>query len=369
MDLNTRCPYCETVFPASLEQLQLRKGFIRCVQCAHIFDGYEHVVASDALPTRSSEPSIRVDRAAGATRPVLQQVPREPRVAVSREPRIPVPAEPTVSSAPEPVVPVPAEPRIPAGPVTRTGPSIQAEPHLSELPSVVRGRREFTISDLADIESGPEPFVREAADLPPGDDDIPAAAASDPLVASPVARHDGPDLAGSLRPERQWWRPLIAVVWLLLIALAGLALVAQLVYVFRVQIAANVPALRPALERMCVSLDCTVAWSRQIEHIVITRSSLHQEAAGEDDDQVDSVVLELTMRNAHDRPQEWPTLVLELKDFAGATVARKHLPASVYLPAGRQDTPFPAGTEYDIRLPLTLHGLKVNGYQLTAFFP
>ncbi|HLR78284.1 MAG TPA: zinc-ribbon domain-containing protein, partial [Burkholderiaceae bacterium] len=135
MDLNTRCPYCETVFPASLEQLQLRKGFIRCVQCAHIFDGYEHVVASDALPTRSSEPSIRVDRAAGATRPVLQQVPREPRVSLQREPRVAVSREPRI--------PVPAEPGIPAEPMIRTGPSIQAEPHLSELPSVVRGRREF----------------------------------------------------------------------------------------------------------------------------------------------------------------------------------------------------------------------------------
>ncbi|MGA0585261.1 MAG: zinc-ribbon domain-containing protein, partial [Castellaniella sp.] len=45
MDLTTRCPKCGTVFQAGLSDLQLRKGYIRCVQCAHIFDGYAEVVS------------------------------------------------------------------------------------------------------------------------------------------------------------------------------------------------------------------------------------------------------------------------------------------------------------------------------------
>jgi len=50
-------------------------------------------------------------------------------------------------------------------------------------------------------------------------------------------------------------------------------------------------------------------------------------------------------------------------------VARKHLPKEVYLPPDQRDLPFPAGSEYAVTLPLTLHGLKVNGYQLSKFFP
>src|SRR5690606_21962923 len=49
MDLTTRCPECDTTFAASLEQLQLRKGYIRCINCAHIFDGFEAVVSPGSV--------------------------------------------------------------------------------------------------------------------------------------------------------------------------------------------------------------------------------------------------------------------------------------------------------------------------------
>src|SRR5690606_6656724 len=51
MELTTQCPQCGEIFKASLEQLQLRKGYVRCINCAHIFDGYEAVV-----PATSSQP-------------------------------------------------------------------------------------------------------------------------------------------------------------------------------------------------------------------------------------------------------------------------------------------------------------------------
>src|SRR5690606_15280436 len=53
MDLTTRCPQCGAEFPISLQQLQLRKGYIRCINCAHIFDAYEAVV-----PTTGPEPTV-----------------------------------------------------------------------------------------------------------------------------------------------------------------------------------------------------------------------------------------------------------------------------------------------------------------------
>ncbi|MBC7204459.1 MAG: hypothetical protein H5U29_13295 [Pusillimonas sp.] len=59
MELNTRCPECGTVFPASLEQMKLRKGYIRCVNCANIFDGFEFVVQGEA-----PDFSLRVQRRA-----------------------------------------------------------------------------------------------------------------------------------------------------------------------------------------------------------------------------------------------------------------------------------------------------------------
>src|SRR5690554_1206009 len=119
MDLNTRCPYCETVFSASLEQLQLRKGYIRCVQCAHIFDGYEAVVPSDSSPDEPPEPASEPPRP-------------------SADPRPPASVSFNIPDLDDALPP--------------------ALTHAVPIPSVVRARREFTISDhQVRLPSGTEP--------------------------------------------------------------------------------------------------------------------------------------------------------------------------------------------------------------------
>lgn len=365
MDLTTRCPHCGTTFAASLEQLQLRKGYIRCVQCAHIFDGYEAVVpaASAGIDPKPLQPDIKATR-----------------------------------------IPSPQTPERTADPVvgTATVPAASA----AAMPSVVRGRREFRISDTGPGATSPEPFwTVSGAEAPRSE---PGAAAPDHVAINldrvklgpePVrfdpdqvriaADHDlvddGHVVSGSQEDDAaahyaemwrksaedassSWWRTLVRLIWIAVIALGLIVFVAQLVFVFRVQIAENIPALRPALERMCTRLECTVPYARKIDLIVITQSSLQQDP-GDGEDENNDVLLQFTLRNVHDGPQEWPTLVLDLKDFAGALIARKHLSKHDYLPADLVDAPFPANSERTVALPLTMQGLKVNGYQLTAFFP
>lgn len=318
VELTTQCPHCGTRFQASLEQLQLRKGYIRCLHCAHIFDGYEAVVAGDAV----------------ASAPV----------------------------APAASTPAPAEAQRP--PAT---------------PSVLRRRGEFTIS-------GAEPA---------------APVRSEPVVADSAGRQD--DAAPSLvlppsphaRREREYpeagqrWGAFVRMLWLLLIILGLAAMVAQAAFVFRVQLAGQFPATRPLLERLCEPLGCQVAYARHPELIVITQSSLQRSkvVAAETDakaqeepatgaattggtaEETTAYVLSFTLRNRHGGAQEWPVVVLELKDAAGATVARRNLPSTTYLPTDAHGQPFPASSERHVRLPLEIRGLTLNGYQLTTFFP
>lgn len=61
MELTTRCPECGSVFSASVEQMKRRKGYIRCVQCATIFDGFDAVVDDKA-----SESAVAPVASAGA---------------------------------------------------------------------------------------------------------------------------------------------------------------------------------------------------------------------------------------------------------------------------------------------------------------
>ena len=113
----------------------------------------------------------------------------------------------------------------------------------------------------------------------------------------------------------------------LLFVLLLILLAAQAVYVYRAGIARMVPALRPALERACEPLHCRVPYARDIARIAITGSALKAadadadaaaaRSAGGQESADQHFVLHATLRNQAEQPQEWPTLVLDLKDAAG----------------------------------------------------
>jgi hypothetical protein len=177
----------------------------------------------------------------------------------------------------------------------------------------------------------------------------------------------GTDFAG---PERPAFYGIVRAIWAVLIIVGLVLLLAQLLYVYRAQIANNVPVLRPVLEKACEPLQCKVPYARRIELISIMSSSLRAvPAAGKAEDAApDSMVLQLTMRNQHDKPQEWPTLVLDLTDFSGTLVVRKNLPPQLYLPSEALQHPFAPASEMTVSIPIAMNGLKINGYQLGKFF-
>jgi predicted Zn finger-like uncharacterized protein len=44
MSLITRCPACQTLFRVVLDQLRISEGWVRCGQCAEIFDASQHLL-------------------------------------------------------------------------------------------------------------------------------------------------------------------------------------------------------------------------------------------------------------------------------------------------------------------------------------
>lgn len=165
------------------------------------------------------------------------------------------------------------------------------------------------------------------------------------------------------------WASATLAAWVVLIALGVAALLLQLAFVFRVQIAEAVPAARPRLERMCSLVGCNVSWARKPDLIAIVASSLQSDPGQQAENNESHMILQATLRNSYAKPQEWPALVLDLTDAAGKKMATRNIVAQEYLLPETAGQPFPANSEHNIKLPLTLHGLKVNGYQLTIFFP
>lgn len=333
MDLTTRCPRCGTVFEASLPDLQLRKGYIRCVQCSHIFDGYAEVVSDTS----------------GASLPSAGPAAGEPR---------------------EPVVHI----------RSAIGTGAHDEPD-DEPPQVFRSGRsqpafdadvgadgravedEFWVDPQAGAVAPAESFVVEAR---PGHRTQGGTAA--PLLRADDAPSWGAGIA----------RLLARLALLVLVILMG----AQLTYVYRAQLAQAVPAARPWLEQACVPLRCQVPYARDLARLAITGSALKvQDAApvsgvppvqatGPDAAVPDQhFILQATLRNQSERAQEWPTIVLDLKDAAGTLLVRRNLSPAEYLGADAAQRPFAAGGEVLVQVPLTLSGLRINGYQLDLFYP
>ena len=334
MDLTTRCPQCGVEFPVSLEQLQLRKGYIRCINCANIFDGYEAVV-----PASGAE--FTVSSAADAAQPA-----HEPQFSTPPPRSTPAMAEPQF------VIPssgqgghVPIRTREASEPAVMT-------PDESHLSGQFQGH---TIGD-DDLMSG---------------HDSPQYDGNAGLYIEPrQRRHPG---AVPSRSETSSGFGVGGVLLSLLIFLGVAGAVLQAAYIYRVQLASEVPALRPALERYCEMLNCTVDYPRRLAQIAVMDSSL--QAVRENDTAADAntdeihMVLDVVVRNNFDKPQQWPYLSLELVDFSGVVAVRRSLAPADYLPELSLQRPFPAKSEVRVSVPITIDGVRINGYQLNTFFP
>lgn len=368
MDLTTKCPQCQTVFQASLEQLQLRKGYVRCVHCAYIFDGYEAVVPND--------PSAKA------------QGPNAPEVSDATERK--------VAHTPQPMR-APARQRTPARREFTVSDLAASSPDGERLPDTPL----HTVGNTTAPQAGHEPIIG-------ADASIDATPSGEPGLAGTGAAIDEPPGDGSIRADRAAAVPSVSVddpydaddghtaprwLWKILI-LAGLVVfLVQMVVVFRVQIAETLPGTRPALERLCSELGCRVAYPRQIDNIHIVQSALKavraddiedeggakdgtdtttEDAQAEAADLSDTdaeFLLEVTLRNDYGRAQEWPALTLELTDAVGARIARRHIQVHEYLPESVAGLPFPGKSEHEVVLPLTLRGLNVNGFKVRPYFP
>lgn len=381
MDLTTRCPQCGTIFPATLEQLQLRKGYIRCINCAHIFDGYEAVVSGGgrpaavpastppvaAAPASAAPPSVAAAPVAPAPTPVMPSVLRQRQA--KEEPVFttpPVSARTLPSESGRPAFSISTGQRD-AGHAARQDPIFRIDNAAPVRPDpVVMG---VTLNPVAARDRGAgapaEPHIAAVRRRTQLTDSPPGPASTIYVEPRTSAQADGDNRISNFMAEEAPHRGAAAkVLWGVLIVAGLLLLLAQLAYVYRAQIANQIPALRPILARACASLDCQIAYSRRIDLISIMNSSLRASPSA-----ADSMTLQFTMRNAYDKPQEWPTMVLDLTDFSGTLVVRKNLAPASYLTPDALQQPFAASSEITVGVPIALNGLKVNGYQLGKFFP
>ena len=317
MSLVTRCPKCQSDFLASLDQLRMHDGLVRCGTCSNIFDGYAHLESE--LPT--------------LTRRAHEVHPHDDGPDVTREP--------VAETLFAPVVPL-------------NEPFLQDLPEKEAEPSVLRQRGQSGYTASTPLShSHSEPAL--------------------PIVAEPRITADNAVNFRRRPPEflneTEGPGTLMRALWMVACVFAVIALLAQSAYIYRNDIATRLPFAQPLLNSLCAKLSCDVSLSRHLERISIDASSLQQSGGQIQEGQPAELSLRFTMRNRYDKNQPWPHLGLELKDASGTTVVRKIIAPYQYLPSSLVDQPFAAGQEVNLLIPVMVNGLQINGFQLDKFFP
>jgi predicted Zn finger-like uncharacterized protein len=329
----TRCPNCRTTFRVMPAQLKARAGTVRCGQCHFVFN---------ALDTLADVPASYLSDESGASESV--QSPEEllsgwgPIEADDIE-GVGATNETSRDDAEAPVIQTASYDTADTEAIDElrdAAPAPETEPNVDvEGPDNHREHARET-------ELGTEP---EAVPEP--------ASITDYLAASPP--HE------PIVPTQRW-------PWVLGSSVALLALLLQLTYYYRIELAAIRPDWRPALLALCAPLNCDVPRPRHIDTVGIESSDLRP-----DPQRIGRLTLSATLRSKAPFAQEWPLLELTLTDVADRKLAVRHFAAAEYLPRDQRGSMlasgFPANGEIPVTLALDIGDLSAAGYRLYIFYP
>lgn len=385
----TRCPNCATTFRLRPEQLGQAEGRVRCGKCNFAFSAIDQRIDADPdeqppAPPASAEtngfpplpPASPHFSAAGQRKRFVAQ----PGPEEEAEPK-PVGDDPTPTGdagtrgAAEPELPAPPDegpPAAAAADESLPGSEAPAEPQ-PEPPSQPDPAGDIGASvqppEPAPAPAGAAQADQRAADYQPppqapapGDalpDDIADALAEsadddhgDDLPAATVA---GADYLAEAAPARRW-------PWLVSVLLLAAALLLQLGYAYRTELAKHYPDLRPAMEAACERLGCSVELPREADRISIESSDLNPES------DKSRLQLAATLKNRAPYAQSYPHLELTLTDVRDQPLVRRVFTPAEYL---AKDAPasFAPEAEASVRLMLEVADSNASGYRLYLFYP
>ena len=153
-----------------------------------------------------------------------------------------------------------------------------------------------------------------------------------------------------------------AGVWWAFAAMALLVVLGtHAAYVFRSELAARFPGLKPQLVRLCGLLKCTVMPPQRPQLIAIEASDLQFK----DSARPSLIQLTATLRNHAGYDVGYPALDLVLTNQLEHTLARRIFLPAEYLGSGRDPTAgISANAEITVRLDLDTGTLNPAGYRL-----
>ena len=146
-------------------------------------------------------------------------------------------------------------------------------------------------------------------------------------------------------------------------SLLALALIMQVSYHYRGEVAMLLPEVNHLARRICEELGCEVPLPRRVDLLGIESSDLQADSA-----HPSVMVLTATLRNRAGYVQQFPALELTLTNIQNQTIARRVLTPADYVAGDTQpESGFAAGGELHMRVYIEVAALTPTGYRLYLF--
>lgn len=311
MSLITRCPACGTLFKVVADQLKVSQGWVRCGQCAEVFDAQLHLqslAASSALDIPAS------GFAAGTPTDIR------------------LPNDPTEGSYEKDVVAA-----------LQRGDSLKA----------------FVAADPLDASASAVARREEPLPLPAN-----GRQAEQESADAPTAELNDVSFVRDARRQAYWRKPLVrAVLAMFAVGLLGL-LGLQFAVQQRDALLAFEPRSKPWLQMLCQPFACELGAPRRIEAVVIDGSSFNKA------DGIGSYRLSFAIKNTSANVVAMPSLEISLTDNQDQAVVRKVVSPSQL---GVSNGLLAANAEFSNTLIVQVQSgtpaTRVSGYRLLAFYP
>lgn len=353
MSLITRCPTCETMFRVVPDQLRVSEGWVRCGQCAEVFDATLNMVPPLGTPADGTAPAA--PQAPLAPPPNPTAPPSSPAATASSARAAPAHSAPP---APAPGAASPAEERAEAS-------------RAPAAPAQASDDRDWLDAAQTAVAPSDDAGAGSIDTLTPAHQDFPPTAPPNPAddvdPLSIPARDAGfgppPSFLQDEPAPSIWQRPVVrlALAIVLVVLLALLAM--QFLVKERDRVAAMHPSMLPVLETVCMMADCRIEPLRQIESIVIDSSSFSLVRG-------DDYRLGFSLKNTAPIDIAMPAIELSLTDPQDQPVIRR-----VILPTefGARSAALASATIWTGSLALSVQpdigAQRIAGYRLLAFYP
>jgi predicted Zn finger-like uncharacterized protein len=319
MNGTTLCPHCDTRFKIAEAQLAAHQGMVRCGHCLQAFDARISFIADEPDP----QLELPMHEQEALPCPVPEIAPDNTAVTID-----------TDNDNTEPL----SEPSVTTDSSHTDGTTsdeVAAPTATLDFMDIVAEAQQSAQQDVVSVDQTPTATLAEQVVI----------AQDDEPFAEP--------------PKPRVWP------WAVGSAVLTLGLLLQASYLFRVELAARLPGLKPALVAACKGFDCTVPLPRNAELIDIVSSELEADPAHEN-----LITLNALLRNRATYAQAYPELELTLNDNNDKPLARRLFHPKDYLGIQEHvETGIVANRELEVKIPLDVTTLKPTGYRLMLLYP